>query len=407
MTGAARSLPIDFPPMPPTLAAWLHNLSPFLIRFSGDFGLRWYGLAYATGFVIAWWWLRWMSKRGMTPLSVQRVSDAMLILVLGVVVGGRLGYVLFYARELITDLTSSFPWWGVLRLNRGGMSSHGGMIGVIIATWFIARGPRHSAGAVGCAKCGYDRSGLAADAKCPECGTVPGKPGARPQRLPWLHVLDLTAVVCTAGLMLGRVANFINGELLGKIVAAPGDPAPWWSVKFPQEVLSGQAPALNPAQEAQLDALIAQCQVSPSQPPMEAYERVLHALQSGGTQGAKVAQALDPLISARYPSQLMQAGTDGLILGAALWFIWRRPRKPGVIGCWFLILYGLLRISTEFIRLPDPQLAELKQATGLSMGQWLSVLMFLVGAIAVVFVSRRDVPKMGGWARRSSPTSPA
>jgi phosphatidylglycerol:prolipoprotein diacylglycerol transferase len=291
----------------------------------------------------------------------------MLILVLGVVVGGRLGYVLFYAPELLKDFTSAFPWWGVLRLNRGGMSSHGGMIGVIIATWFIARGPRDSE-------------------------------GLRSQRLPWPHVLDLTAVVCTAGLMLGRIANFINGELLGKIVAEPGEPAPWWSVKFPQEVLSGQGPTLTAPQTDQLNLLIDQYRLSPAQPPMEAYERVLHVLQSGGAQGAKVAAALGPLISARYPSQLMQATTDGLILGAALWLIWRRPRKPGVIGCWFLILYGLLRISTEFIRLPDPQLAELKKATGLSMGQWLSVLMVLVGSVSLIFVARRAVPKMGGWA---------
>src|SRR6185295_6836241 len=101
----------------PTLAAWLHNIGPFLVQFTPSFGLRWYGLAYATGFLIGWVWLRWMSRRGMTPLSPQRVSDAMLLLVLGVVVGGRLGYVLFYARDLLTDLTSSFPWWGVLRLN--------------------------------------------------------------------------------------------------------------------------------------------------------------------------------------------------------------------------------------------------------------------------------------------------
>src|SRR5947207_12128457 len=124
--------------MPPTLAAWLHDISPFLLRFTPTFGLRWYGLAYATGFLIAWWWLRWMSKRGVTPLSPQRVSDAMLLLVLGVVVGGRLGYVLFYSHDLLWYFTSSFPWWGVLQLQKGGMASHGGMIGVIMASLFIA-----------------------------------------------------------------------------------------------------------------------------------------------------------------------------------------------------------------------------------------------------------------------------
>lgn len=361
--------------MPPTLAAWLHNLSPFLVRFTQDFGLRWYGLAYATGFLVGWMWLRWMSKRGMTPLSPQRVSDAMLLLVLGVVVGGRLGYVLFYSPDLLWRFTTSPPFWGLFQLNKGGMASHGGMLGVITATWFIARGPRDST-------------------------------GGRTQRVPWPHVIDLTAIACTAGLMLGRIANFINGELLGKIVAPPGRPAPWWAVKFPQERATSNpletldhAPKLDPPQTQQLTDLINAYKTSPPEPDWATYERVLQKLQKGGSEGTMIAQKLSPLISARYPSQLIQAATDGLVLGAALWLIWRRPRKPGVIGAWFFILYGVLRISTEFVRLPDPQLVELKEATGLSMGQWLSVLMVLVGAVALVIVSRRDVPKMGGWAR--------
>jgi phosphatidylglycerol:prolipoprotein diacylglycerol transferase len=359
--------------MPATLAAWLHNLSPFLVHFSGSFGLRWYGLAYATGFVIAWWWLRWMSLRRLTPLSPQRVSDAMMLLVLGVVVGGRLGYVIFYDPSLLTEVSSSPPFWGVFMLNHGGMASHGGMIGVIIATWFIARGPK-------------DKSGL------------------RTERVPWMHVLDLTAVTCTAGLMLGRIANFINGELLGKIVAMPGEPAPWWAVRFPQERQTGDplraidhAPPLTPQQVQDLGKLIDSYKTGPM-PDETAYDRIVHTIQSGGAEAAKAAHQLEPFLSARYPSQLMQAATDGLILGTALWLIWRKPRKPGVIGCWFLILYGILRISTEFIRLPDPQLTWLKQQTGLSMGQWLSVLMVVFGCVALVFVARRPVDKMGGWA---------
>lgn len=190
--------------MAPPVLAWLHNLSPFLVQFSSSFGLRWYGLAYATGFLLGWWWLRWMSKRGMTPLSPQKISDAMLLLVLGVVVGGRVGYVLFYQFDLLWDFSSSPPWWGVFRLNNGGMSSHGGMIGVIIATWFIAK----SSGTQPIA---------APDAEAKAGEATGGK-------APWMHVLDLTALTCTVGLMLGRVANFINGELLGKIVAQPGEP---------------------------------------------------------------------------------------------------------------------------------------------------------------------------------------
>jgi phosphatidylglycerol:prolipoprotein diacylglycerol transferase len=245
------------------------------------------------------------------------------------------------------------------------MASHGGMMGVIIASWFIARGYKDPQGVVR-------------------------------EKVPWMHMIDLTAIACTPGLMLGRIANFINGELLGKIVAMPGEPAPWWAVKFPQEVLSdpmphGHAPPLTPDQAHQLAALVNQ------EPFHGSYERVLQTLQSGGAKGAQVAQQLAPLISARYPSQLMQAATDGLVLGTVLWLLWLHPRKPGVIGCSFLILYGLLRIATEFIRLPDPQLAILKETTGLSMGQWLSVMMVLLGGAGLIFVLRRDVPKIGGW----------
>jgi phosphatidylglycerol:prolipoprotein diacylglycerol transferase len=288
--------------------------------------------------------------------------------------------VVFYSHSLLWEFSSSPPFWGVFQLNKGGMSSHGGMIGVIVATWFIARGPEDAS-------------------------------GQRLQRVPWLHVLDLTAVACTAGLMLGRIANFINGELLGKIVAMPGVVAPWWAVKFPQERAHGRdpllafdnAPSLTEAQGKQLLDLINACKTNPLEPDAETYERIIHKLQGGGAQAKLIASALDPLISARYPSQLMQAATDGLVLGAILWLIWWKPRKPGVIGCWFLILYGVLRISTEFVRLPDSQLVWLKDLTGLSMGQWLSVLMAVCGAVALVIVSRRNQPRMGGWGRSAGP----
>src|SRR5882672_6562811 len=99
----------------------------------------------------------------------------------------------------------------------------------------------------------------------------------------------------------------------------------------------------------------------------------------------------------------MQAATDGLVLGLVLWLIWWKPRKPGVIAAWFMIVYGVMRIATEFVRLPDTQLQELKDKTGLSMGQWLSVLMVVGGAVGLVFMCRRDVPKMGGWGKASRP----
>jgi phosphatidylglycerol:prolipoprotein diacylglycerol transferase len=198
--------------------------------------------------------------------------------------------------------------------------------------------------------------------------------------------------------MLGRIANFINGELLGKIVAQPGEPAPWWAVKFPQEVFSGHDAKLNHEQNLKLWAIIDQFRIG-TEADKVAYERAVRTLQGGGEKAAAVAKQLEPILSSRYPSQLMQAVTDGLVLGLVLWLIWWKPRKPGVIGCWFMIVYGVMRIATEFVRLPDTQLQGLKDKTGLSMGQWLSVLMVVGGAAGLVFMSRRDVPKMGGWGK--------
>jgi phosphatidylglycerol:prolipoprotein diacylglycerol transferase len=178
-----------------TLAAWLHTLSPFLVRFTDEFGIRWYGLSYLLGFLAGWAWLRYLARRGLTPLSEQRVGDAMVALVLGVVLGGRLGYCLFYQPSLLTELSGDFPFWGVLRLTQGGMSSHGGMLGVAVAAWWISRGVRDAQGQVRF-------------------------------RAPLLHVFDLVALAATPGLLFGRLANFINGELLGKIVANPESPPP-------------------------------------------------------------------------------------------------------------------------------------------------------------------------------------
>lgn len=351
--------------------SYLHTLSPFIVQFSNGMGVRWYGASYMMGFVVGWFLLRWMSLRGVTPLSVNRITDAMLILGIGVVLGGRLGYVIFYDPALIWTFTGSMPWWGVLQLNNGGMSSHGGMIGVLTASWWIARS-----------------SARAGEAK-----------------VPMLHVMDLTAVACTPGLFFGRLANFINGELLGKIVAAPGEQGPWWSVRFPQERFSGHEPALNPAQEQGLYKLIDSFRVGGESDVM-AYDRVLHVLQSGKGQSAEVAAKLGPLLAARHPSQLYQALAEGVVVGGILLLVWIMPRKPGVIVGLFLMCYGVLRVLTELYRLPDAGFA-VQRIVGLSRGQWLSVAMIGFGLLCVYLASRR-VEVFGGWYKRAaSPQSGA
>ncbi len=357
-----------------TLAAWFHTLGPFAFRITQGFGLRWYGLSYALGFVAGWMLLRFLCKRGACRIPVERVGDAVLLAVMGVVVGGRLGYVIFYEPSLITKWDpSSPPWWGVLMINHGGMASHGGMIGVIIASFYIARGFKTTT-------------------------------GTRVGASPTLHILDTVALIASPGLGLGRLANFINGELLGKIVANPGQPAPWWSVRFPQELESpfmlpggggGHRPELTADQFRALDAVVAPFRI-PGRPMEDVFPRILERIQSGDH---ALARAIEPFISARHPSQLYQAFTDGILVFGFTWFLARKSRYPGVVGCWFLISYGVLRIFTEFYRLPDAQLAN-PRMMGLSRGQWLSVAMVGVGFIALPIViarGKKQGRRLGGW----------
>ncbi len=362
------------------LASWLHDLSPFAVKFTEGFGLRWYGLSYAAGFVVAYLMMRWLAGRDLIRIPKDRVADAMTWLILGVVVGGRLGYALFYEPSLFVAFSKEFPFWGMLALNRGGMASHGGMIGVIIACWWISRGFKD------------------------ESGRVVGKSSM-------LHIMDVMAIAAPPGLFFGRIANFVNGELLGKIATMPGEDGPWWAVKFPQEVLSkpmsegGHAPALSESQRSALAGLVRRASLQ-GDSFEQGFQRVLDGLQRGSAETSKrMAGELSPLISSRHPSQLYQALAEGVFLWVVLFLIWRRPRTPGVIASWFLIVYGVMRVMTEFWRLPDAQLA-VQRIFGLSRGQWLSVLMVVAGAALLAWslnAARRRAggPEMlGGWGAR-------
>ena len=351
---------------PLTLGAWLHDLDPFIWEITPGVGLRWYGTAYAAGFMVAYLLLRTLRRRGGTPLSEQQIADAMLVLCMGVMVGGRLGYVAFYDPGLLVSFERSFPWWGLLMLNKGGMSSHGGMIGVLAACWWIKRT--------------LDRDDTAAP------------------KVPLLHLMDLTALTCTPGLFFGRLANFVNGELLGDIVARPGQTAPWWSVKFPQERLDGHEPPLDPDQQRRLLELIDTYRVG-VETDGQAYERLVRLLHKGGPTARDIAAKLEPLVAARHPSQLYQAAAEGLVLGLCLLLAWRRPRRPGFIVALFLLLYGALRIVTELFRLPDADLA-IQRVAGLSRGQWLSVVMLAFGSLCL-WISSKQPGRLGGWGRRT------
>jgi phosphatidylglycerol---prolipoprotein diacylglyceryl transferase len=361
------------------LGAWLHTLSPFVLRFNESLGIRWYGVAYLTGFAIAYIVMLMLAKRRLILIPAERVGDAMMWMIVGVLVGGRLGYVFVYDPALLWTFTHSPPWWALLAIHKGGMASHGGIAGVILASFRIARGWKD------------------------ESGAVVG-------RAPATHIMDVTALLVPFGMFFGRLANFVNGELLGRIVTPPGVEGPWWTVQFPQELRGwvqpgmreGHAPALNPVQEGALWRLVHEN----GRPGSSYGEAINNIVEHAG----KYASELKPLLASRHPSQLYQAGAEGLVLGAALWLIWARPRKPGVVGSCFFMIYGVLRVITEIWRLPDPQFGEHGRIYGLSRGQWLSVAMVVVGAAGYLWSRRRPTARIGGWAaatREGEPGSPA
>ena len=276
------------------------NLSPEIFSislFGTEFALRWYALAYIAGVLNAWHLAARAVKRPAlwpnetAPMTPRQVEDLMTWIILGVILGGRLGYVLFYQPSVYLENPAQ-----ILRIWEGGMAFHGGLLGVVVATWLYARA----------------------------------------QNIDKLQIADLVAHTVAPGLLLGRLANFVNAELWGRATDLP------WGVAFP------------------------------------------------GRAAQDCGQALGE-ICARHPSQLYEAAMEGLILGALiLWMVYRRNAllAPGRILGTFLAGYGIARFIVEFFRQPDAQfisdgnplgLAWQIGGYGLTQGQALSVPMIALG----------------------------
>lgn len=346
---------------------YVHDLNPFAIQFSENFGIRWYGLSYMLGFICAYILIRWLVSRQRVGFNPNMVGDFITYVAIGTLMGGRLGYVLFYAPDLFLKFKGDFPFWGVLAVNEGGMASHGGMIGIVIACIMFAR-----------------RYGVN-----------------------FLYLLDLVSVAGPVGVFFGRIANFINGELVGR-PAPEGFPL---AVKFPQDILnwpSTNFENLNGLSDVaekvgvtrdqwagmiekfQLDTL-SKAQV------YETLQKIVVEIQNGNS-GVK--EALAPLLTARYPSQLFAAVGEGLLIFLFLFFLWRKGRKPGFIAATFIILYSLVRIADEYFRMPDLQIGY--QWLGLTRGQWLSVGMFFIGVCMMFLWMRSSSLNIPGWSRGHS-----
>lgn len=289
----------------PLIAAstyFIDDLSPFIVRFgTSNWGIRWYGMAYLTGLAWGYWMLvRWVRMQR-SPVTTKEIQDFVLFGGMGMIIGGRLGYCLLYgAHELFSNPLYIFKLW------EGGMASHGGIVGLIVGTTLFAR-----------------RSGKSA-----------------------LVLMDLIAVTGPMGIALGRIANFINGELWGRITTVP------WAVIFPNSI---EAPYGMAAAEAH------KWQIEHAQP--------------------------------RHPSQLYAAFLEGFIILAILMPIHARHRRPGLTGGLFCMLYAIARFIDEFFREPDqgqPGSPGHAAILGfMSKGQAYTIPFFIAGIIAVVWALSR------------------
>ena len=345
---------------------WVHSLDPFLIQFSEGMGIRWYGLAYVTGFICAFFMMKWFSEKKISPLTVDQASDFLTSLILGVLIGGRLGYALFYSPQLFLDFRSSVPFWGVLAVWEGGMASHGGFLGVFAACfWFSWK-----------------------------------------HKIEFPHLGDLTVVGAMVGIGLGRFANFINGELMGKI-CAPDFPL---AVKFPQDVYRWIGYFPEKLQKLKQPAELLGIRPdqfntwadNPGYYKSKFYsmtDQIIAKIQQGDQ---AMTDAMGAILEPRHPSQIYAAFTEAWIPLAILMFIWRKPRKPGIIGSSFILIYACGRIFNEMFRLPDAHIADLsQQPLGISRGQFISLFMILIGVVFMIWSIKRDAKPLGGWAQKS------
>lgn len=342
----------------------VHDLDPFALQISGDFGIRWYGLSYMMGFICAYFLIQWLAKKQRAGMTPQMVGDFVTYAAIGTLVGGRLGYCIFYAPDLFLKFKPEFPFWGVLAVNEGGMASHGGMIGIVVACILFAR----------------------------------------KYKINRLYLFDLVAVSGPIGVFFGRIANFINGELVGR----PCDPTFPLAVKFPQDIhmwptqefsklpeLASVTEKIGVPREQWLELVEKfRFDASAREQVYSILNQIITAIQTGNT-AAK--EAIAPLLTPRHPSQLYAAFGEGLFIFLVLFFMWRKPRKPGFIAATFILIYAVVRVVDEHFRMPDAHIGF--QALGLTRGQWLSIAMFVVGLILMFFWSRSGSLNIQGWSR--------
>ncbi len=352
-----------------TYWTYFHNLDPFIIQFTQNFGIRWYSMAYIAGFILGYYLIyHYLIRTKSSCLSPTDWSDLVLSSAIGIILGGRLGYAVFYNPQLLLEWGGGFPYWGLLKIYEGGLASHGGMIGLVVAVILFAR------------KKGY----------------------------PTWHCLDLVSATAGLGIFFGRCANFINGELYGRVIQKKALIA----VQFPQEMLQWAfeknieklktlKTAVSSLKTSSIDSyqwLDWIYQAEQTQHVGNRIYSVIHSLILACEKGNQaVITALGKVLSYRHPSQIYQALLEGLLPFLIVWFFWRKKaQKPGTIFVLFGVCYTLMRIVGEQFRTPDVQLGF--RALGMTRGQWLSIITLILLVSFYIIRKTKDTKKWGGWA---------
>ncbi|MCX6876883.1 MAG: prolipoprotein diacylglyceryl transferase [Verrucomicrobia bacterium] len=331
-------------------ATYVHDLDPVLVSVWRGLALRWYGLAYLLGFVVGFLLLRHLARRKLWVLPPEKTADFIAAAaLLGVFLGGRLGYILFYFLPKAGFAALAADPLLVLRVWEGGMASHGGILGLVIFTWFYAR----------------------------------------KEKVSWTGLGDGLCVVAPVGLFFGRMANFINGELYGRVANGVS-----WAVKFPSALIDDKAPEALRFHEAAAAVAALRPELTGIYQNLEASELSMRAglgtqdyatakglmfeeILGANRQSGEVSAALGRYLEPRHPSQLYEGLLEGVALFSILWLVRLRfPQAPnGLLTGLFFGFYALFRIFSESFREPDAALVGL-----LTKGQFLSLFMLLFAA---------------------------
>ncbi len=323
------------------LATYIHNLDPILWQIPGTpLAFRWYGLAYVAGFILGYLVLLWLSKRSLYCVKEDKLGDFITtVCIFGVLMGGRLGEFFFYwlPEHGLSGFLSDPTW--VFRVWEGGMASHGGILGVLlVALWY-----------------------------------------ARKNKLSFPAVLDGLAIVSPIGLCFGRIANFINGELYGRVADAANPIA----MKFPLEIY-----ALTPAQRQEAYAAVLRVSPEPippfiqGDPAYSPWQRIIELCQSS----ENVREALEQFLTPRYPSQLFEAAGEGALIFftlLALRLVWKKA-PAGIFCALFAFIYAAARIVSECFKEPDAPVWG-----SITRGQYLSIALIGLGFVFLIPALRR------------------